>query len=198
LKQLSINGSAVVVAILGIAAPPDASVPPPTATPECEEAVDAIFEGWQDIIDGWADVPLEEFVAEERIYNVTDVPIGGAGCEPLTATTIATDRAGELKAETATGAVVRGLILSDVGEMAIYGPGLDLDVPMTPAVPDVTADLDSLVDLEPSAGSSCGDWQVFAVTVLPSRSTWLRWPISERCSAATRTTTTVSSCSTRR
>jgi hypothetical protein len=166
LNKLSINGSALVFVLLGVAAPPDSSVPTPTATPECEDAVDAIFDDWQDIIDGWADVPLEEFVAEERIYNVTDVPIGGAGCEPLTATTIAADRAGELEADTATAAVVRGLILSDVGEMALFGPGLDLEVPTTPAGPDVTADLDSLVELEPPAGSSCDEWADFGVVVL--------------------------------
>jgi hypothetical protein len=166
LNKLSINGSAIVFVLLGVAAPPDSSVPPPTATPECEEAVAAILDDWQDIIDGWADEPLEEFVAGERIYNVTDVPIGGAGCEPLTATTIAMDRAGELEAETATAAVVRGLILADVGEMALYGPGLDLEVPTTPAEPDVTADLDSLVELEPSAGSSCAEWQDYALIVL--------------------------------
>jgi hypothetical protein len=161
------HGSAVVIALVGVAAPPDSSAPPPpTATPECEEAVDAILDDWQDIIDDWAEVPLEDFVTEDRIYNVTDVPIGGAGCEPLTATTIALDRAGQLEATTATAALVRGLILSDVGEMAIYGPGLDLEVPTTPAGPDISADIDSLGELEPSAGASCAEWQDFAVNVL--------------------------------
>ena len=43
----------MVFALFGIAAPPDPSVPPPTATPAREEAVNAIFDDWQDIIDGW-------------------------------------------------------------------------------------------------------------------------------------------------
>ena len=46
-----------------------------------------------------------------------------------------------------------GLILADVGEMALYGPGLDLEVPTTPAGPDVDCStLMPLVELEPSAG----------------------------------------------
>ena len=145
---------------------PEPSDPPVTATSECEEAVDAILADWQEISDEWADVPFEEFVAEDRIYNITEVPIGGPGCEPLTATTIATDRAGELDAGTSTAAVVRGLILADVGEMVVFGPGLDLDVPTTPAGPDVSADLDSLIELAPAAGAQCDEWEEFAVAVV--------------------------------
>ncbi len=167
MKNMSTSASAIAFVLLGVAAPPDSSTPPPpTATPECEEVVAAILDDWQDIIDDWADVPLDEFAAEERIYNVTDLPIGGAGCEPLTATTIATDRAGELEAEPATAAVVRGLILADVAEMALFGPGLDFEAPTTSPGPGVEVDLDALADSEPTGAASCDEWEDFAVSVI--------------------------------
>jgi hypothetical protein len=166
LKDMPVTSLAVVAVVLGVAGPPDSSAPPPSATPACEEVVSSILDEWQVIIDEWADVPLEDLAAGERIYNVTDVPIGDAGCEPLTATTIAADRAGMLEAETATAAVVRGLILSDVGEMAVFGPGLDLDVPVSSAPPDVVADLDALAALEPAADAPCDDWEALAVAAL--------------------------------
>ena len=89
----------------------------PEASSECEAAVADILDGWQQTIDEHRDRDVEELLTAERIYNLTEVPIGGQGCEPGEATTLATDRAGGLVAETPAAALAKGIILADVGEM---------------------------------------------------------------------------------
>jgi hypothetical protein len=120
--------------------------------------VSEILEDWQASIDGLADVPLEEFLAGERVFNLTDVPIGGHGCDPQEATTIATDRASLLEAGTAVAALAKGIILADVAEMHLFGPGLDPDAPIAKDVGVAAPDIDALAAGTPSADASCAEW----------------------------------------
>lgn len=127
----------------------------PAASRECEAEVDQILAGWQASIDEVGRRNVESFLRGERVYNLTDVPLGGDGCAALEATTIALDRAGRLEAPNPSAAWARGIILADLGEMAFFGPGLDPDAPVRERVDRPRPDLDVLTGEAPGADATC-------------------------------------------
>jgi hypothetical protein len=138
----------------------------PPASAACEAAVAQILSRWQATIDQYVEVDVEEFLAGERIYNLTEVPVGAGDCDPLTSTTLATDRAGTLGTSSATAAFAKGIILSDVAEMAVFGPGLDLGAPIAASPTGSPPDKAALDAIAPGADASCSERSTALVVAL--------------------------------